>query len=399
MLFQTLDDKNECVGVYSEGSLIYGDIPDNLTKTWSYAPYLEAVDVEYASLYGPSMNIAEMCPEHLQPEWDAIAARLKAYYKSFNTAGVCLQENCFFDLVPDRYLIDLCEVRNKITQHVLDNHEKPANYQHLLQITKLIHSISQQKLKVVPSNIKSKRASLQARNFLKKISKSQPYCKYVVNGTKTGRLTTMPNSFPILTMNKDYRSVLEPQNDWFVEFDFNAAELRVLLSLVGRDQPNQDIHNWNIDNVFRGIGTREEAKKRAFAWLYNPESEDSLMNRFYDRDAVLGQYWNGTHVETLYNRAIPADRFHALNYIVQSTCADMVLEQACKMSKVLDGKRSRIAFIIHDSVVVDLANDERQDIIKLFNVFSNTRLGQFMVNCNAGKNFGNLRELRLKWIS
>jgi len=306
-----------------------------------------------------------------------------------------MQENCFFDLVPERYLVDLCEIKNKITQYVFDNYEKPENYRHILEITKMIHEISHQRLNLNPDSLKSKRANLQARNFLKKIRKNQPYCRYIVNGTKTGRLTTMPNSFPILTMKKEFRSILEPQNDWFVELDFNAAELRVLLSLAGKEQPDIDIHNWNIQNVFSESQTRAEAKKRAFAWLYNPQSEDQMLNKHYDRDSVLGQYWDGENVETIYNRKIPADRFHALNYIVQSTCADMVLEQAYKIRRLLAHKRSTIALIVHDSVVVDLADEDRQELLGLVKTFSSTRLGKFMVNLHAGKNYGSLRELKV----
>ena len=395
MLFQTLDNKGECIGVYANGELQYSTLPEGLSKTWSYAPYLEGHEIEYASLYGQFRNMAEACPDSLKKEWTSVSERLGAYYKSFKLAKIPMGENCFFDLVPERYLVDLCEIRNKITEHVFETHERPANYQHMLAVPKLVQEVSSQELKIVPSNIKAKRANLQARNFLKKIAKNQPYCKYVVNGTKTGRLTAKPTGFPILTMNRDFRSVLEPQNDWFIELDFNAAELRVLLSLAGKAQPEGDIHNWNIENIFRDSTTRPEAKKRAFAWLYNPESQDRLLNQFYDRDTVLEQYWNGESVDTPFERKIPADRFHALNYIVQSTCADMVLEQVCKIQRLLALKRSTIAFIVHDSVVIDLANEDRQELLSYVNEFSTTRLGKFMVNLHAGKDFGSLKELRI----
>ena len=46
MLFQTLDDKRECVGVYCDGVLEFGSIPKNLTKTWSYSNFLEDSDID-----------------------------------------------------------------------------------------------------------------------------------------------------------------------------------------------------------------------------------------------------------------------------------------------------------------------------------------------------------------
>ena len=85
--------------------------------------------------------------------------------------------------------------------------------------------------------LNDKKHEFIVRNFLKKIKKTEPYIKYNIFGTKTGRLTTKPNSFPILTLKKEYRSILKPNNDLFVELDYNAAELRVLLTLMNVEQP------------------------------------------------------------------------------------------------------------------------------------------------------------------
>ena len=69
MLFQTLDDKKECVGVYCDGKLEFDDIPDNLTKTWSYSNFLEDRQVEYASIYCHGKSIDDVCPAHLLEDW------------------------------------------------------------------------------------------------------------------------------------------------------------------------------------------------------------------------------------------------------------------------------------------------------------------------------------------
>ena len=37
MIFQAIDDKSECIGVYANGKLHFEDFPANLTKTWKYS--------------------------------------------------------------------------------------------------------------------------------------------------------------------------------------------------------------------------------------------------------------------------------------------------------------------------------------------------------------------------
>jgi DNA polymerase I-like protein with 3'-5' exonuclease and polymerase domains len=89
------------------------------------------------------------------------------------------------------------------------------------------------------------------------------------------------------------------------------------------------------------------------------------------------------------------DEHHALNYIVQSTTIDMVHEQAYKVFKLLEGMKSNVAFLIHDAVYIDLANDERQAIVKMLDTFKKTRYGNFKVNVSAGRNLGEMRGLKL----
>ena len=52
MLFQALDDKKECLGVYLDGKLIHDVLPEGLTQTWSYSAFLRDTDVEYAKQLG-----------------------------------------------------------------------------------------------------------------------------------------------------------------------------------------------------------------------------------------------------------------------------------------------------------------------------------------------------------
>lgn len=396
MLFQALDSKKECAGIYLGGEFHFEDISVNhLTKTWSYASFLgDNEEIQYAKLYCGGLSLREACPSHLTARWERVENKLASFIKSFSTAHVSLDENCFFDLVPQRYLLEMCYLKSKICEHIFDTYEKPSDYKYKLELTKCLNEIKHQKLQINPKNLSLYRA--KHRKFAQDLRNMNPYCKFKINGTKTGRLTTLSNSFPILTLNKEFRSVIEPRNDYFIELDYNAAELRTLLSLQGKSQPAGDIHKWNIQNVFRGLVTRDEAKKRIFAWLYNPESGDYLASRAYDRDSVVQKYFTEGQVTTFWDKVIPSEKRTALNYIIQSTCAENVLRQMIKVSNYLKDTKSFISFPVHDSIVIDFSIEDREMLPNIIEMFADTELGKFMTNISVGKNFGDLKKIEVE---
>ena len=398
MLFQTLDEKENCVATYIDGKLTQDILPNNLSKTWRYSAFLRDMNVEYANLYCGSNSLSVVCPDDLLQDYKKIENKLKAFYRSFKHSKISLDDNCFFDMVPERYLLEYCHIKNVISEHVFSNYEKPKNYQFLVELSKLVTDIKYRKLNVDVRELKDKFGEARVRKFIKKIQKTPPYIKYNIFGTKTGRLSGLEGSFPIMTMDKNYRKILKPNNHWFVELDYNAAELRTFLALSGRQQPQEDLHDWNVKNVYRNLIDRDEAKKRIFAWLYNPESRDFLSNKKYgaDRENVKRKFWDGTHIETIHGRRIESDEYHALNYIIQSTLSDMVLKQAFKIKKFLEGRKTEIAFTMHDSIVLDMHHDDEAMIEEVFNLFQNTQFGVFKANAHAGRNYGDLKELWIK---
>ena len=119
MLFQTLDDKKHCVGIYQGGDIFYDAIPGDLTKTWSYAPYLQGRDIQYASLYVGGRSLGEVCPQDLKEEWSRISNKMKAFIKAFTVSKIDIKDVCLFSLIPDTFLLEWCEIKNKICGYVM----------------------------------------------------------------------------------------------------------------------------------------------------------------------------------------------------------------------------------------------------------------------------------------
>ena len=399
MLFQTLDSKHECVGVYYDGELYFDhELPDRVSETWSYASFLRDREVRYGHLECGGKTLDDVCPDSLKEDWDSINNKLKAFLKSFHFSKVSLDDNCFYDLVPKKFLLEFCEIKNRITKHVFENFLPPKNLRFLTLLSRVVEDINQQKLNIDIDGFKPHLAEYKARQWRKKIQGISPYIKYDIFGTKTGRLTTKKYSFPILTFPKKYRSILKPNNDIFVELDYNGAELRTLMALSDKNQPTMDIHEWNRRHLSNNeVMSRQEVKNSIFAWLYNSKKHpnETALRKMFDKDKVLSEYWDGETVKTCFNREIPADKHHALNYIIQSTCADLILQKMIKIYDILDGRKSNVAFCVHDSIVIDLHAEDKDLMKDIISEFSNTRFGKFKTSVKTGKDFGSLEELMI----
>jgi hypothetical protein len=163
---------------------------------------------------------------------------------------------------------------------------------------------------------------------------------------------------------------------------------------MGNKQPDYDIHQWNAKNVFSGLLSREEAKEKFFAWLYNPKS-DVVDHSVYDRDKVLKKFYVDGSIETPMGRKIKVDERKALNYLIQSTTADIVLDRAVAIDNFLSDKESSISHIVHDEVVVDLKDSERALVPQIKEIFENNKLDSFLCNLNAGPDYYNLKVLSI----
>lgn len=395
MYFQTLDDKSQCVGVYTAGTLHFDKIPEQIERTWKFTGSISADNIEYAWLYCGGATLVDICPPELKNELDKAQRKFRAYLKSFKIAKVDLRSFCFFDLVPHDFLLEFCEARNKITKYVFENYEKPNNYDHLSAAYKLIHGIKFQSLNLNNEDCRHLFINSSDRTAAKKLLAGPSYIDYNLFGTATGRLTTKPNTVPILTMKKRYRKLIKPKNDWFLSLDYNGAEIRTLLSMSDQEQPKEDIHEWNMKNVINQSQIyREEAKTLFFSWLYNPDSK-AINTKFYDRSLVLDKWYDGEHVTTPFHRKIKVDRRRAFNYIIQSTTSDIVIDRAIEIEKYLLDKKSFISHIVHDEIVIDLDSSEREMVPEIKDMFENTKLGNFMCNLNAGKDYFDLQGLKL----
>ena len=207
----------------------------------------------------------------------------------------------------------------------MENYDKPQNYDHLVQVEKLIKTISKTPVKLNPSNVRLQMATQKGKSLYRKFQ-ADPTIRYNQFGTRTGRLTTRPNSFPILTLPKKMRGILEPYRNVFLEFDVVSAEVATLFYLSDQPVPQGDLHEWINQHAFNGN-----------IFLHNIAKLSDNMRQW--------------------------------------------------------GMKSNIAFVIHDSVVLDFDAREKDKIENIKKILSLYDGCDFGLHMNLGKNYGDMREV------
>ena len=192
-------------------------------------------------------------------------------------------------------------------------------------------------------------------------------------------------------MRKDFRALIKPKNTAFVSLDYNGAEVRTFLDLSGIEQPMCDVHQWNIENVFNNSIDRESAKTNFFSWLYNPEST-AISSDLYKREKVLDKWYDGWYIKTPFKRKIKVPAKKALNYLIQSTTSDRVLIRATEIDDLLKERKSFISHIVHDELVLDFHESDRDLLPKIKEIFETDN---FKANIMIGPNYLDLKDLNV----
>jgi len=396
MIFQTLDDKNECVAIYQNGEINYNIIPqdtEQYSKTWSYSQYLKNKDIEYANLYCEGKTLDEVCPEEIKKDWQAVNKKLRAIMRSFIESKVSMNDNCFFDLTPERFLKDYCIVKEQICEHVFANYSRPHNYEFLRSMTELFTDIKYRKLNIDLDNLKENIKDESTKAIFQKYSDIEDTIEYNLFGAVTGRLSA--KGFPILTFNKKHRHVLNPTNDFFVEMDFNAAEIRMAYALSGKEQPKGDVYEEINNTVYDGELTRKQVKDKTIVWLYDEEGKDNRLESVFDKKKLLDTYYKNGYIHTAYGRKIEVEERKAISYLLQSSFIDLFHRQVLKVHDYIKYEKTFIPFMIHDCLYLDMSMSDRKYMNHIVSIFSDTEFGKYLVSVKAGKKLSEMKELKL----
>ena len=206
--------------------------------------------------------------------------------------------------------------------------------------------------------------------------------------TSTRRLSDSGRGYNILTIAKDKRNII-PSNDFLLEVDYNAFEPRVALGLLGLEQPKNDIYS----ELFPSI-SREQAKKKMLVWMYGDNSSNDAINGL-EKTKLINSSYDGEKIKTIFGRQIYCPKQNIISYLIQSTASDLILEKAYLINKFLKANKlkTKISYLVHDSIVFDIAKDEKIIVTYIAKFFSDTMFGKMKLNISFGNDSNNFQRI------
>lgn len=216
----------------------------------------------------------------------------------------------------------------------------------------------------------------------------------------TSRPTNAFNSINFLAFNKENgsRAAFVPENDAFVEFDFDGYHLRLVANLMSLEVPqDQSIHEYLGKQYFgKDELTPEEyqeSKKITFRQMYNGVEEEyrhiPLFENIAEFVEAMWEEYKRVKYTTLPNgrkiiqeNANPQKLF---NYYIQ--CLETVnnVKKLDKLKNYLKNKQSKVLLVVYDSILIDYAAlDGKGTLSDIKNILEE---GGYRVKAKKGSNY------------
>jgi hypothetical protein len=229
------------------------------------------------------------------------------------------------------------------------------------------------------------------------LSKSRIYSQYNLYNT-TSRPSNTYNSINFAALNKDdgERNCYKPENDKFIEIDFQGYHPRLIGEMVGFEFP-KDRNTYELLGELLGV-SQQEAKELTFKQLYGGVWSEYQDKPFFKEvtmyvDNMWDAYQYGGHITTE-NKIFIRDQLDKItpqklfNYIVQSKETSTNVELLELALNYLKDKKTKIVLYTYDSILLDYAfSDGDQILIDIKNIL------YYPVNIKIGKNYHTLEKI------
>jgi hypothetical protein len=252
--------------------------------------------------------------------------------------------------------------------------------------------------------IEKKGIKIDKNNFIKhyleyikypefNVNKGRIYSQYHLY-TTTGRPSNSFNNINFAALNKSNgeRECYVPQNDWFIEFDFQGYHPRLIGEMVGFDFP-KDKTTYEYLSEILGV-TVKDAKELTFKQTYGSVWDEYKSKPFFKE---VNKFTENMWDTIQYGKTFKTDNriFHVnselpqnklFNYIIQSKETSTNVKLLVKVLEYLKNKQTKLVLYTYDAFLFDFSlEDGKETLINLQRILS------YPTNIKKGKNYNILK--------
>jgi hypothetical protein len=242
----------------------------------------------------------------------------------------------------------------------------------------------------------------------KHISEGKLYSQYNLL-TTTGRPSNSFGTVNFAALPPEKRGAFIPENDSFVEFDFDAYHLRLISNLVGYDGffPAESVHG-HFAKVY-GC-SYDEAKQKTFQILYGGiREEHKKLSPFFSKTYdYINKKWNeiNTHNyvftdiyrrKLLYSNYRDLNRNKIFNYLIQAYETEVNIKKILSIQDYLNNehghgvKKTKLVLYGYDSFLFDFSKQD--GVIVLKEIKNILERNGHMTKSQAGLNYGEMNSI------
>ena len=226
------------------------------------------------------------------------------------------------------------------------------------------------------------------------LNRSKIYTQYNLY-TTTSRPSNTFNSINFAALNKDNseRTCYRPENDKFIELDFQGYHPRLIGEMIGFNFP-KDKNTYDVLGELLGV-TQQEAKELTFKQLYGGVWKEYQNKPFFRdvlkyTDSIWDTYQYGKRLVTenkIFINDSEMTRSKLFNYIIQSKETSTNVELLELVFSLLEGKKTKLVLYTYDAFLFDYSNEDKGLIQEIVNILD------YPVNIKQGKTYHGLEKL------
>jgi hypothetical protein len=226
------------------------------------------------------------------------------------------------------------------------------------------------------------------------LSRSKIYTQYNLY-TTTSRPSNTFNSINFAALNKDNseRICYCPENDKFIEIDFQSYHPRLIGEMVGFEFP-KDKNTYEYLGGILGV-SQQEAKELTFKQLYGGVWAEYQNKPFFEKVlSYTDDMWDIYQYEkrlVTENKIFTFDeditKSKLFNYIIQSKETSTNVEILEMIFNLLEGKKTKLVLYTYDAFLFDYSNKEKNLIQEIINILD------YPINIKQGKTYHGLEKL------